>query len=398
MIEKDKREKIGEEFIVNTQNMFSQYYKRAAVFDRLSGLDDQQIMRTVRETPTRIKRFSKALLKKLAKYKINLDKNGEVDYSQCPFPNVVNKLKNNPLVKISLIQKDLNFEYPHLEIQRELAKKIKAEFQEYQVLKEEILGPVEEAVKDESKSSDFDKFSKFEYQGQEHEVKKQLSAKEEEEKDPNKKYSSLDYEPESTYKWFETYEERRLRLEKKWLENRLASFESGLEKSSNVEQVNNINGAIEKLRRIKYLVDQEALKNAQELFFDEHKVLSKEDILIDADIKMEYLHYYAKVPSERKRMTARLEIDDDKIHRIIKRKEILEDTTEPFNNEYNNQLTFEDTEEFIHKDSEKIRLQSQKKKLSRTLELEKDVYHVSEDGIREDQTVLEHKKEDQPKG
>jgi hypothetical protein len=44
---------------------------------------------------------------------VRLDQNGEVDYSQVQNKNVIETLqKQEPLVKVTLMQADLEFEYP----------------------------------------------------------------------------------------------------------------------------------------------------------------------------------------------------------------------------------------------------------------------------------------------
>lgn len=49
----------------------------------------------------------------LQKHKVTLKPNGEVDYSQVLNKNVIGVLKKKePLVKVTLMQADLEFEYP----------------------------------------------------------------------------------------------------------------------------------------------------------------------------------------------------------------------------------------------------------------------------------------------
>jgi len=126
------------------------------------------------------------------------------------------------------------------------------------------------------------------------------------------------------------------------------------------------------LRRVKFLVDQAAVKNAHELFFDEHRVFSNEELLADDEIKMEYLHYYLNVPAEKKRMSASLEVDDDKIYRMIKRKDIIEDASAAYKEEYNQQLDFKDTEEFTSKTYEQMRVEREKRRLAKEIAMAPD--------------------------
>lgn len=67
----------------------------------------------MREAPTKLKRNANSFLKKLRKHHVRLDANGEIDYSQVDHKNVISSLKpHENLVKLTLMQADLEFEYP----------------------------------------------------------------------------------------------------------------------------------------------------------------------------------------------------------------------------------------------------------------------------------------------
>jgi hypothetical protein len=60
-----------------------------------------------------VKASAKTLYQKLKQNRVELDVNGEVDYSRCGSTNVVDSLKaKEQLVKITLMHADLEFEYP----------------------------------------------------------------------------------------------------------------------------------------------------------------------------------------------------------------------------------------------------------------------------------------------
>lgn len=60
-----------------------------------------------------MKKSAQSLLKKLRKHGVKLDDNGDVDYRNVKDENVANELKkNDALVKLTLLQADLEFEYP----------------------------------------------------------------------------------------------------------------------------------------------------------------------------------------------------------------------------------------------------------------------------------------------
>jgi len=67
----------------------------------------------VREAPTQLKRNARTMLKKLIKYGAKLDDFGELDLTEIRDSNVKKYLeKNESLVKLTLMQADLEFEYP----------------------------------------------------------------------------------------------------------------------------------------------------------------------------------------------------------------------------------------------------------------------------------------------
>lgn len=68
----------------------------------------------IRESPTKVKKRAKILLEKLKKFSVVLGENGNVDYSQVTSAKDLKALKDNEtLIKVLLMEKDLEFEYPH---------------------------------------------------------------------------------------------------------------------------------------------------------------------------------------------------------------------------------------------------------------------------------------------
>ena len=60
-----------------------------------------------------MKKAAQTLLKKSRRHSIRPDDRGEVDYSGCQNEQVISELKkNDSLVKLTLMQADLEFEYP----------------------------------------------------------------------------------------------------------------------------------------------------------------------------------------------------------------------------------------------------------------------------------------------
>lgn len=375
----DRKEAISQ-FIENSKNMFNLYYNRAAALDRLSGLKDNEIMSSVAPRPSRMKKEAKSLLTKLKKYNITLTNKGEVDFSKCPHPNVIKQLQGNPLVKIVLLQDALEYEFPHKEVQMELAKKIREDYDDYKAEAERLRKLREKPeAEDTAIATDDSPFHK--HFGISYPKTKLYKGDRAKESKPVQDITDTDLlSPEATYRVFESYPERIARLEKKWLQNRLASLEPGIEKPSSTEQLTLITQAVDKLRRAKFLIDQKNVENAKDLIFEEHKVYTKEELLADSQIHHENLIHYMRNPEEKRRLTQRDEVDDDKLMAMISRKEIIEDTVQPFENYADQRLEEEDTREAAQLKIRKRQQEAEMKKLSQPSD--------GEEGFEEDPVLL----------
>ncbi len=375
---KDKRTDIIEGFIKNTKNMFNQYYERAAALDKLSGLSDREIMDAVVTTPTRIKKQAKQLLKQLEKHNIKLDATGEVDFSGCREPNVIKKLRDNPLVKVVLMQSDLQFEFAHREHQMEAARKAKEEYAyvkgvreaEERQREEDLLKERAAELSATSEQSPFHQQYNIQYPQADPVFVKEVKETAREKAEANAKLTNENLSAEATYRVFETYEERMMRLEKKWLKSRLVALEGGVEKPSEEEQSAALTNTIEKLRRLKFLVEQKNLENAKNLLFSEHRVFNKDEILVDKDVSVEKLYDYLRLPDEKRRLHSIDEIDDNKILEMIRRKEVLEDTAKPYQNNFAYKMTAEDSFELKFQRLNEIRQSELGKTANHKLDVE----------------------------
>ncbi len=104
---------IQEGFIQRTERLLQIFHQRSHIHDGLKNLSDREVILKVREAPTKLKKSAQSLLKKLRRHSIRLDDNGDVDYSGCSNEHVVSELKKNDnLVRLTLMQADLEFEYP----------------------------------------------------------------------------------------------------------------------------------------------------------------------------------------------------------------------------------------------------------------------------------------------
>ena len=105
---------IQEGFLQRTERLLKQHQKRSHIHDGLKYLTNEEVIAKVTESPTKLKERAKSFLVMLRKHRVRLDLNGEVDYSEVEDDNIVKSLqKKEQLVKVTLMQADLEFEYPH---------------------------------------------------------------------------------------------------------------------------------------------------------------------------------------------------------------------------------------------------------------------------------------------
>jgi hypothetical protein len=95
---------IQEGFIERTERLLKIFHQRSHIHDGLKNLSDKEVIRKVREAPTKLKKSATSLLKKLKKNGVRLDDNGEVDFSQVADEHVAQELrKNEALVRLTLM-------------------------------------------------------------------------------------------------------------------------------------------------------------------------------------------------------------------------------------------------------------------------------------------------------
>jgi hypothetical protein len=76
-------------------------------------LTNAEIIQKVVESPNRLKKNSKSFLYQLRKHNVTLDDNGDPDFTYCEDQNVKKILqKQEGLVRMTLMQSDMEFEYP----------------------------------------------------------------------------------------------------------------------------------------------------------------------------------------------------------------------------------------------------------------------------------------------
>ena len=218
---------------------------------------------------------------------------GQIDLSLVGNENIKNKLMNNPLVKYALLQREDQYNFPHLKNQKIIADELRREVNRLKRQEGQEKDEIEKNKVQEQVSGFIDKEIKHEYQTIEDLDRPNETFSGNELSIEALKYGS-EYRLDSKNYLLESREERTLRLEEKWLRERLAGL-SSLEKeeTDSNDSIKKLKDLVEKTRRIKLKIDQEAMKNGAKLFFNEHNHLSKSEILME-EIPLERLENFRK--------------------------------------------------------------------------------------------------------
>lgn len=90
-----------------------QHQVRSQIHDGLKHLSNAEIIAKVVESPTKLKKHAKGFLIQLNRHKVTLDENGDPDFSKVKNAHVLKLLKKKEqLVRLTLMQADMEFEYP----------------------------------------------------------------------------------------------------------------------------------------------------------------------------------------------------------------------------------------------------------------------------------------------
>jgi hypothetical protein len=254
-------------FVRRTEHLLKAHKYRATLTDGLKGLSDRELIQKMREVPTRIKKNAKSLIKKLEKLDVTLKDDGSVDYSHVPYEHVVKSLQRiDSVVRIALMQKDLEFEYPQhtekLKIKGDILKIINSEEAKLQKMKEEQEFK-EKADPElnyeqyfESLTSDNVRDISFSRQYQ-----RQVSKKKE-----NELIFEKDLD-EKSQMFLEDDFERELRLKELWLDLKRKNVIGGPDARTTNEQLDLQEKIVDKIRDVRWKIDQELVKkNIDPLF------------------------------------------------------------------------------------------------------------------------------------
>ena len=285
-----------------------QHQQRSHIHDGLKQLTNSEILRKVTAGPSKLKAQAKGFLNVLNKHGVHLDEDANPVFDHIEDANIRKYLqKKEGLVKITLMQADLEFEYP-----QKLEKLIvRADILDWLDEEEEKLKNIalEEYMEMESEKKAGVKTTpgkEFLLTYDEYYGNKDLTAESaarikigaggmieksltfEEYAEQNKSNMVFDNDLlEQQYKFWETNLEKEQRLKKVWIDMNRRQALGGVDGITTDEHSEMQDEIVEMLRKIRWKVDQEMVRRNHRPLFHQNYMdkYEKEEFLIDADIE-----------------------------------------------------------------------------------------------------------------
>lgn len=136
---------------------------------------------------------------------------------------------------------------------------------------------------------------------------------------------------EQAYKFWESEEERTERLKKIWIDLKRKNALGGVEARTTEEQDAISEQIVELTRKVRFRMDQElARRNIDPLFKENYRAYDKEEFLLDADIEFTKIKRLLEKNPKILKEDPLLGIDYLKIINLIKRKKLIETTSNEF--------------------------------------------------------------------
>ena len=343
-------------FINRSEKLLAMHRERSTINDGLKGLSDKEIVQKIKEVPTRIKKNAKSLLKKLEKFNVKLDNDGNVDYSGVPYPHLVKNLKKiDTLIKIALMEKDLQFEYPqHLE-----KIKIKGDILMIANAEESRMNKMEherEIMEMQLNELNYEQYFGCFTSNDVKNIKeltnvdgvnKKKGTYEEFVKERASKHIFENDILEKTYKFWEAPHERERRLKEIWIDLKRKNAIGGPDARTTNEQLALQEVIVDKIRDIRWKIDQEMVKhNLDPLFKYAYTKYTKDEFMYDSEIQFSklkaFLHKNPRILKE----DSIISQEYLTIINLIRRKKLLEFASPAFSREH--EESFESQKVFIH--------------------------------------------------
>ena len=322
-------------FIRRSEKLLKAYKHRATLTDGLKGLSDREILQKVRDAPTRIKRNTKGLVKRLDKMNVTLNSDGTVDYSQVPYKHVVKSLqKIDGLVRIALMQRDLAFEYPQhaekMKIKGDILKIVNAEEIKLKQLQYE-----KEVQEKADPILSYEQYFESLISDQVRDVNESRQRQRELAKSNETELIFEKDLEERAQLFLEDDFEREKRLRETWIDLKKKNIIGGPDARTPNEQIALQELIVDKIRDLRWKIDQEMVKqHLDPLFRKAYSKYTKDEFMFDADIQFSKLkHFLEKNP---RILKEDLVVGQEYmgIINLIRRKKLLEYTTPAYAKEH----------------------------------------------------------------
>lgn len=340
LAERESLTESHEKFLDGTEKILQLHHQRSHINDGLKHMSDRQLIQKVREAPTKLKRSAKSFLKRIVKVGAKLDDQGDLDLSEVKDKNVVKYLeKNDGLVKLTLMQADLEFEYPQklekMQIKADVIEMVNKEEEKFQ-----FAAFAKEAEEARKRVLTYEEYFQLDPLKDGHiraPKKSQGSSKgdttyeqflKEKESDNLFKNDLLELE----YKFWETDQDKEERIQKLWIDlKRKNALNVDNDKETTKEQMDLNNEITEITRRVRWRVDQELVRRSiQPIFKENYYSYDKAEFLTDADFEFYKIKKLLDKNPKMLKDDPVLGIDYLKIINLIKQKKLLERTCDKF--------------------------------------------------------------------
>lgn len=310
-----------------------EYYKDAYTKDRLSNLTDKELLYTLRETPNKIKKACKTLLKVLDENGVKIDAEGNVDYSEVQNQGLKARLEKDSLVKYALLQRETGYGFTHLDTMKKQGAEVRREImglKSYDAKKEEEETREERELllKKQASQTQIDQTIGFTASGGYTSTKDRDAA-------GLQRFQASDliigtqYRLDNKGLLVESFAERLARLEKRWIYERMSNTEGGLDAMDPEEASKRFEELTKKVRRVKIQLERAALGEAKGRIFEEHERLTNQQLLVESTPIERLLNYYA-LPVDQRQSGLLEDFEFQTAKDLVKRKEIVEDLANPY--------------------------------------------------------------------
>jgi hypothetical protein len=330
------------------------FHSFAEIKDGISGLTDREIILKANETPQKLKDSFSVLMKKLEKNKIELDKGGKINYKTIPKPALNFVKKNERLITVCLLCKDLDFEIPHKASKTEIKNQIMKEITDEELRLEGIQTSAKESEAMEREKSltkriNYENYfqinpnygadvivTKANKMDEARGNIKKLYTYDEFVKEFAKKFmfdNDLLYE---TYYYWETLIEKEERLRQLWLNSRKNMIDiNDREKNKKIYKLNE--EILDLIRGLRRKIDQTLIKNKKHpVFGANYRYYNYEDFMVDSDVEFHKIKKFLENDSVTIQKDPEIGLRYKELIDLLKRKKIQENTTPAFGNEKEN--------------------------------------------------------------